>query len=659
MYSNALSSSDLVQNVINQAFKAISKKEKSSSAYIAMPTCLYEEVIGTRNLSALEKLFYFRALTNYQLNRYRGVIIASRKWAESLGLVGQKKGLEAQILRIQKSLEEKGYLQVMRSKDKYHRSMCNCIIPRIPSNMLKKLQRYSTKQSYESKTKTDSESNINWILQSKLTVPIKYDYLKLLFKDTNQSHNSKLFILRSCINAYKNYKKTGTFSFCESMVSLINKSSISRTTIYSIMSGLKKSNQFLTMKRKYIYSDDPNSNRCDKSVYEFVFDLNCLPSWALVSGKSDNNREEESLKESKESIKGSNDSIQLLHINCTTNTCLNNKAYIIKNIDNINIDINFTPNLSSNTKNIPPSNKSNFKKQTNKKVVYFNPHATLKTYSPITDSEAIKINKNSGRDFSTNFINQLLLKFSNKFPSKIFPTRNHMLSYMTEAIKHELHQSHKVNNDTFTLKCNISDDNCNISVEKYLSAIESNSNTSHESEFKRKIAGVLSPQKAYLFLSKSRFTISDDKFDITLTKHLPLLQSDKDIIFREIRAIYGNVQINITNAHTSAHEHATKQKISDDHLLTPHIPGESPLCHKIRLALISDLGIPTYKAWFLGAKMLEDTNNSTLTLTMPTGFSAHWVSTQFGDLITKISHNLGLSSVDYKSTNLRHKILST
>ena len=81
MYSNALSSSDLVQNVINQAFKAISKKEKSSSAYIAMPTCLYEEVIGTHNLSALEKLFYFRALTNYQLNRYRGVIIASRKWA--------------------------------------------------------------------------------------------------------------------------------------------------------------------------------------------------------------------------------------------------------------------------------------------------------------------------------------------------------------------------------------------------------------------------------------------------------------------------------------------------------------------------------------------------------------------------------------------------
>ncbi|KAJ6644926.1 Glyoxalase ElbB [Pseudolycoriella hygida] len=163
-------------------------------------------------------------------------------------------------------------------------------------------------------------------------------------------------------------------------------------------------------------------------------------------------------------------------------------------------------------------------KNTCKKVIKFSPGSRLKDWYPLLPEDVGKLNLKAGREFSNNFVNELLLKLDSKYPDRIFATKNHALSYMTKALQRELHQAPLVNHETFKFTKNDQEFIAQRKREKYLSEVEASTDTSYEFQLKRKIAATLEPKIAYQLLTQVKFTTTvqekcssnnylDDQFD--------------------------------------------------------------------------------------------------------------------------------------------------
>ncbi|KJV51525.1 hypothetical protein OTSGILL_2195 [Orientia tsutsugamushi str. Gilliam] len=73
----------------------------------------------------------------------------------------------------------------------------------------------------------------------------------------------------------------------------------------------------------------------------------------------------------------------------------------------------------------------------------------LADYYPLTPEDAVILQRMSSRSFNIYFINQLLLKLSNKYPNRHFANKTAVLNYMAKALANELLTTDQANSGNF------------------------------------------------------------------------------------------------------------------------------------------------------------------------------------------------------------------
>ncbi|MGL5715628.1 MAG: hypothetical protein ACRCX2_21585 [Paraclostridium sp.] len=148
----------------------------------------------------------------------------------------------------------------------------------------------------------------------------------------------------------------------------------------------------------------------------------------------------------------------------------NDPLYIYKenkNIEDIDLKSNFLQN-SEEVKVIPIENKkfkkrvpNERKKPTNAerraRIYRFNQYKEpqdLKYHYPLTKEDNTKLQSLSGRDFSLNAMNEILLDMSKRLDNK-FCSKAQFMAYFGKCLRFEMRDSVKTGNDNFRIKANI------------------------------------------------------------------------------------------------------------------------------------------------------------------------------------------------------------
>ncbi len=330
-------------------------------------------------------------------------------------------------------------------------------------------------------------------------------------------------------------------------------------------------------------------------------------------------------------------------------------------------------------------------------TVKFSPNATLKDWYPVLPQDVDRLNSKAGREFSNNFVNELLLKLHRKYPDRIFPTKNHMLSYLAKALNRELHQSPLVNHETFRFAQNDPESIAQRQKEKYLMEVEYSSNISYEAQLRRKIAALFESKLAYQLLTQAKFTTTvqeqrsgnnqlDDEFDEqclkpeseTMTQEANALSDDvlnkqqtdtiqnsqnhsftvklnQDISLSDfqqktlenaITAVYGHVNITYQQLQSYHRKSGTLQKRLLGEICLEELDPNSAW-YKIRLQLREQFGHDIDKSWFSKLTAQENLQTNTLTLLAPSNFMRDWIKNKYGHLIEQYSRESEYSIVEW------------
>jgi DNA-binding MarR family transcriptional regulator len=166
----------------------------------------------------------------------------------------------------------------------------------------------------------------------------------------------------------------------------------------------------------------------------------------------------------------------------------------------------------------------------------------LRHFYPLSEKDVATLNFRAGREFSNNFVSQLLLKLYIKYPEKRFKNKFTFLSYMEKILKNEKHQGPLVNHTSFRFSCNIGEIEKNLlEYEQYLNQIENSFDTSKEMQVRKKIAGRFSTEIAYKILTKVEFKTNHDNSFITALVSNRLALSARQIatLSEQLEAVYG------------------------------------------------------------------------------------------------------------------------
>ncbi|WP_223844959.1 hypothetical protein [Orientia tsutsugamushi] len=240
----------------------------------------------------------------------------------------------------------------------------------------------------------------------------------------------------------------------------------------------------------------------------------------------------------------------------------------------------------------------------------------LADYYPLTPEDAVILQRMSSRSFNIYFINQLLLKLSNKYPNRHFANKIAVLNYMAKALANELLTTDQANSGNFF-------NDVGRFKEQYLANIESGTDRSMKAQLKRKIAGVFEADMAYQILTSCDFVAAvKNKYYIKLLKNITLSDHIKFKILQEVRAVYGNdieqLQVipfdeskQVANS-TTEYQKTTvlQQQISDEDYLSEL---SKELCsnstwYKVRESLIKSYGQAIDKSWFSPLKVANEDN---------------------------------------------------
>ncbi len=258
----------------------------------------------------------------------------------------------------------------------------------------------------------------------------------------------------------------------------------------------------------------------------------------------------------------------------------------------------------------------------------------LADYYPLTPEDAIILQRMSSRSFNIYFINQLLLKLSNKYPNRHFVNKIAVLNYMAKALANELLTTDQANSGNFF-------NDVGRFKEQYLANIESGTDRSMKAQLKRKIAGVFEADMAYQILTSCDFVAAvKNKYYIKLIKNITLSDHIKFKILQEIRAVHGNdielLQVipfdeskQVTNS-TTEYQKTTilQQQISDEDYLSELSKelGSNSIWYKVRESLIKSYGQAIDKSWFSKLEVInEDSVNKKIFIKEKTEFEDSYI----------------------------------
>jgi hypothetical protein len=151
---------------------------------------------------------------------------------------------------------------------------------------------------------------------------------------------------------------------------------------------------------------------------------------------------------------------------------------------------------TSTSANIKPSHKKTFTPK---------PKSLSDYLETLTESIAIKLRLESGRDFTFFAIKKIMLKLVNKGFKPLFRSIKGFIGYMTKVMINEMHETTTLNNETFTPTVNISNEELEIrEQERFLEKIEAEEgDRSLNGAFKRRLAYDLPREVSYAILKTS------------------------------------------------------------------------------------------------------------------------------------------------------------
>lgn len=299
------------------------------------------------------------------------------------------------------------------------------------------------------------------------------------------------------------------------------------------------------------------------------------------------------------------------------------------------------------------STKSNFcknsfgKEEWVKKINSSNCNKTreLKDFYPLNKDDCNKLQSLSGREFSLNSMNEILLDMSNRLTDRCFKSKKAFLSYMGKVFCHEKRDAVKINNNSFRIRNNLYPKEIEDKErETYLSSIEESKEISSEWQLKKKLASKLQSGTAYKLLkSFEDIDVNNGICNLYLSKRLELTDIEQKIILQEVQATYqqlnsadeglGRVESLKIIMPAKATTTSIDQNKMEKSLLPPGMWG------RVRQSLIEAYGEATDRNWFSKLTANIDEERREIKLKSPTDFVKDWIETNYFDVIEGVVNN--------------------
>jgi len=297
------------------------------------------------------------------------------------------------------------------------------------------------------------------------------------------------------------------------------------------------------------------------------------------------------------------------------------------------------------------------KKRTNTerkaRIYHFNHYKEpqdLKHHYPLTKEDAGKLQSLSGRDFSLNAMNEILLDMSKRLDNR-FCSKAQFMAYFSKCLRFEKRDAVKTGNDNFYIKANVTPitqrkiDKEN-QIEQYLAEVEQIAITHvcPDNQLKARLANTLDPLRSYELLSHIKdFAVIGSIVRIYLRAECELSEHEQNVILTQVQSIYSSPDIEIERVEYVV-ENVCKQVKGYDEVRTKSTPImltlQQGIWGDICRKLIETSGIHVYNNWFSRLTPIIDEQNRTIELKSPNSFVKQWIETNYGDTIQEISKNL-------------------
>lgn len=291
------------------------------------------------------------------------------------------------------------------------------------------------------------------------------------------------------------------------------------------------------------------------------------------------------------------------------------------------------------------------------KVFVFNQYKEKKdlaAHYPLNSEDCTKLQVLSGRDFTLNAMNEILLDMSKRV-GRLFCSKAQFIAYMAKVYENEQRDVVKVSGNNFKIKANETDESKKIATyEEFLSKIEQQAidHVCPENQLKAKLANTLPPKTAYNLLLKAKcFNLVDSIAEIHLSTPTALTEAEKRIVLSQVRAVYGNVDDLdfVTDGVRGLYSDVSdvrKQKPA-----TLELP--QGVWGEISKKIIDKYGVDIYKSWFARLDANFDSESKILELSSKSSFVIDWINQNYGAFIQKVVCSIGVSIkfTDYHCTS--------
>jgi hypothetical protein len=260
-------------------------------------------------------------------------------------------------------------------------------------------------------------------------------------------------------------------------------------------------------------------------------------------------------------------------------------------------------------------------------------------FYPLKAEESSELQVRSGRDFTPNVQNEVLLDMATNRPKlqgHRFKSKAQFMAYMSKALYHEKRDAVKTANINFGIKANETEEIAakrtkTANIEAYLNKVEQRAIVSRDDaiQFRAKLGGTLEPELAYGILSNlSRFSKEDDIFKLIMSKEVEITDFTKQIILNQANAVgaYNGVErlefVVVKNERNCNKPEPVK--------LPDGVWGE------VSKKLVALYGVDIYKSWFSKLAATVDETTKTIELKATSEFIKDWIVSNYGDRIAKI-----------------------
>lgn len=543
--SNILPARTTQEQSFTDRLDSIALSEQKS--FVGISDCVIDHVISCDNLSASEKLYYL-------VNDFYSVFLKNWK-NKTLQFSAKKIGFllgfsKSKIFAIQKKLEAKDYLQIIRTTDQRGKNNVNVPITTLPQEVFNKIIHDSSNREGVDSLNFDElisrEDKREIISFYKQFIPINFELARFVFFNKNLSVNSKILFFRlfSVIHKIKQKHKYPIYAGSVELANIMNSCKFSRSTLFRALKQLEQEN-LIRREKLFVKEGDNNSNKFGKIVQYFEI--------LLPSDLAKNNSEVDNIRHKKPE-KFLLKSNHLLGVSLPDPSCVINEPpiYTYKNEHKkINKKIDKKRNICNKKSNFL---YKNFKDSFSRKKEARN-SKQLEEFYPLSQQDAIMLNHKSGRNFSLRVINEILLDISRKLKNRTFKSKKTFLNYMSKILRYEKRQSCLVNNENFRIKANYKEEDYKQikayekKIEKLFCQIEEEAiiMRSDYNQFKAKIINILPTNIAYeLVKNMSSVKIilqeTEGKAQILLTKqtNIDITDLQYELILNQISAVYGS-----------------------------------------------------------------------------------------------------------------------